>query len=373
MKPRCLAMLVCALAGLARPAAVLGEPGDAADYLAPPPSMRLPAEFERQQAIIFAPDTRLDGVDAETFARIFAALPEDLTIIAVLPEDFDRDEFRRELARYGFQRDGMRLIALPYQSSWIRDYGPVFLQRDGRLLATDAEYRRGTRWDEDRMPGALAGHLQTNVTAAPLLIEGGNLLSNGRGLILTTTIVLRDNTGGFDPASARGRSYDEAMVHELFRRHFGSTEVVFLEPLRGESTGHVDIFAAFTAVDTVVVGSYHPAVDPVNADILDRNAERLSKIVTPAGPLKVVRIPMPTNRDGVFRTYTNVTFANCTLLVPSYPGVDFEAEREAMAVYRQLLPDWKIVPVDISRLIHKGGGLHCLSVNVPHGAPMPAE
>jgi hypothetical protein len=70
---------------------------------------------------------------------------------------------------------------------------------------------------------------------------------------------------------------------------------------------------------------------------------------------------MPSNHDGVWRSYTNVIMANGVLMMPVYPDVDADLAGRALDVYRRLLPRWQIVPVDSSALIHCGGALHCIS------------
>ena len=110
---------------------------------------------------------------------------------------------------------------------------------------------------------------------------------------------------------------------ELIKKQFGATDLIYLEPLAGEATGHVDMFATFTAPDTVVIGECSQREDPVNAAILDRNAQRLAGVRTACGPLNVVRIPvsktntLPFEDDPdayVWHTYTNVVYANQVLL-----------------------------------------------------------
>src|SRR5205085_8046975 len=85
-----------------------------------------------------------------------------------------------------------------------------------------------------------------------------------------------------------------------------------------------------------------------------------------AGPLKIERIPMPPHSDGVWRTYTNVVYANDIVVVPSYAGVDGRIEREALDTYRRLLPRREIVPVEATSLASTGGALRCVTLNIPH-------
>jgi hypothetical protein len=34
-------------------------------------------------------------------------------------------------------------------------------------------------------------------------------------------------------------------------------------------------------------------------------------------------------------------------------------------LYRQLLPEWQVLPIDATALIEESGSLHCASLNVP--------
>jgi agmatine/peptidylarginine deiminase len=76
-------------------------------------------------------------------------------------------------------------------------------------------------------------------------------------------------------------------------------------------------------------------------------------------------MPMPSRRDGLWRTYTNVIYANGMVLVPQYPDYCPDLDARALEVYRKLLPDWQVVGIDASSIIQKRGSLHCISLNVP--------
>jgi agmatine/peptidylarginine deiminase len=191
-----------------------------------------------------------------------------------------------------------------------------------------------------------------------VILDGGNLLSNGTGLFLATTSLIDEN---------QPLDYDREQLEAVLDEYLGCTRIEFLETLVGEPTRHVDMFATFTDANTVVVGAYDSRVDPVNARILDRNAACLAAVEWQHGPLRVVRVPMPPKNDGVWRTYTNVIFANGVLLVPVYPRIDPEGDRVALETFRHLLPDWDVVGIDAGGIAQRGGALHCISMNVPVG------
>jgi hypothetical protein len=203
-------------------------------------------------------------------------------------------------------------------------------------------------------------------------MEGGNLLTNGAGLGVATTALLEKNFR---------QGQDHSSIARLLREHLGIQDLMYLNALVGEETGHVDMFLAFLAPDRVVVAECDPKADPENARILDETADALARVQTDRGPMRVNRIPMTPSADGVWRTYTNVIFANGVLIVPTYSTVDPAIEQKALQVYRRLLPNWKVVGVNADALAAQGGSLHCVSLNIPgfvsarrllHAPPPPA-
>ena len=104
----------------------------------------------------------------------------------------------------------------------------------------------------------------------------------------------------------------------------------------------------------------------------NRNAQRLEGLPTPHGPLRVIRIPMPPHKDGNWRTYTNVVFANGALLVPVYRGVDRAGREKALELFARLLPGWQVIGIDCTTLIQGGGALRCISTGVPLDTPRAA-
>ncbi len=341
-----------------RQEAVTADAAGREEPVPPPPSpYRLPGEFERQGTIflgcgelsIFFPDVLADVVEAVRHRVDVAALVNNVE---------GREAVRDILVSRGMPGDAVRYVEAAHDTMWVRDYGPLFVRRldDGRAVVVDADYERYSRPNDDNAPQAVASQLHLTAIKAPLSIEGGNLLSNGRGLCVTTTTLLDRN---------RARGYEEQDVRSLLAEFFGAQETLFLEPLAGEPTGHVDMFAVFTDANTIVVGEYDPFLEPTNAAILERNAARLAQARGPRGPLRVVRIPMPSREGEKWRTYTNVVFANGLLLTPEYHDLDCDEEKTARETYRQLLPGWRVSGIDVSALIANGGALHCISMNAP--------
>ncbi len=248
-----------------------------------------------------------------------------------------------------------RFAYVPHNTMWARDYGPIVLadRLSSPSIVVDAAYNDLGRDSDGAVPSTIAEMSNVATRHTTLCIPGGNLLSNGRGLCVTTTKVQEENAGT--------AQYE---IADSIARSYGATTVAILEPLKDEPTGHVDMFATFTDANTVVVGRYSPSVDPINAEILDRNAERLASIRLGSERLRVVRIGMPPRADNQWHTFTNVVYANGLLLVPKYESSTEYQLQSVRKVYSRLLPDWQVQFVSADDLICNGGALHCVVSNL---------
>jgi agmatine/peptidylarginine deiminase len=244
---------------------------------------------------------------------------------------------------------------------WIRDWGPISTTGpDGDPLLVDPRYEGNARNPGDDRAGArIADHFGLPVRDLPLTLEGGDVLSNGRGLGLTSGRMVQRN--------ARDRDLGSGEIADLLRSHLGFEDWFPLPSLVGEPTGHVDMFVTFVDRLTAVVGRYDPQTDPTNAALLDKVAAALDGFVTRAGTLRVERVTMPDRPDAIWRTYTNVVYANGAVLVPQYPDHSPALDEAALALYRRLLPEREIVGVDSPDLILRNGALHCVTLNLPQG------
>jgi agmatine/peptidylarginine deiminase len=316
----------------------------------------MPADFEEQSAIMLGCN-ELVRHHPQVLVDIVGALVDKIPLLAIINSEEERRDLLALLCDWGLPAHYLHFVSMPVAGMWVRDYGPSFVRKGNDIVILDPDYIEPDRRFDDQAPSELAALLRVTAERVPLLIEGGNLLSNGRGICLTSASMMHSNVEA-------GLTRDQTM-NCLCRAYGFSDLVVSLKPLIGEPTKHIDMFAAFVSPSTVLLGAYDPKVDPDNARRLDEAAAYLERAQTREGRLRVVRIPMPSNTGGVWRTYTNVIFANGTLLMPTYSDVDRGLEREAMNILSRELPGWEIIGVDCTTLIRQWGALRCVSVNIP--------
>jgi agmatine deiminase len=362
---RCCRLALCMLAALggceARPTPQGLSPQDPAVEAHRP--LRLPADWEHADALLLSCDELVEH-HPRAFIDLVAAARGSATLVGLVADTRRRRAARQLLLDAKLPPDSVRFLPVRTRTMWVRDYGPLTVRgRGGAALLIDMEYpslqQMQSRSADDLVPVRLGRVLGLPVVSAPLRADGGNLLTNGEGLCVASTALLADNAS---------RGYERPDVQRVLADCTGCRRVLFLEPLRGERTRHVDMFVCFLAVDRVVVARCDPALDAVNARRLDAAAAELTGLWTSRGPLKVHRVPMPPRWNGRWRTYTNVLFAGSKLLVPTYSHVKPSLQREALDVYRRLLPGRTVVGVNADTLAGTNGSLHCIALNVPASA-----
>ena len=319
-------------------------------------------EFRKQGAILIGCQNNLN-TSSQLYVDIARAVAGKVPLLGVVPTEMQAYEGAEIMRLNGLTPDAMRFIVMPSNSIWIRDYAPFALRYNhDRTLLIDAKYRTRTdlerRKQDDFFSMELAHKLDLPVRSIPLMLEGGNMLSNGDGLILTTgkTIAVNEQEGLF--------KQDQLM--SMFNDYMGAHSVYSFSPLLDEPNGHIDMFVTLVAKNIAVVGQVSPEVDPDSSRYLDEAANILSSLNTTIGPMRVKRIPMPPKWGSDWRSYTNVIMANKVLLMPSFSDVDPVIENEAEAVYRSVLPSgWSIKRINCDKLVLLHGQLHCISYNIP--------
>ncbi len=327
-----------------------------------PQSGRLYAEFEHQDALMLG-FNELVQYHPQTLVDIVRAINGRLEIIGLINDPKQEQQVLDLLTKNGVSTSNVEFFFWPAVSMWVQDFGPMFLVDDQDMRIVDFCYGFTNRDGENQIPVVFAAKYGLKIANSKLTMEGGNLLTNGRGDCFTTSIIVEDNAT---------RGYDLTQIGSILKTDFRMSNWTLLPPLAGEATGHIDMF--FTIVDptTVVLGKYNGADDATNTLRLEKSAEILSAIRINDQPMKVVRIPMPSRHDDKWRTYTNVIYANGLLLVPQFPDYCPELDAQALEIYRKLRPDWEVVGINTSTLIAKRGGLHCVSLNIPR-LPNPSS
>lgn len=315
---------------------------------------RVPGQFEHQDALMLGVN-ELVVFHPKTLVDIVGAIQGRVQIVALITDESQERAVAELLASNGLTTDGIHFFVWPASSMWVQDFGPQQVV-NGDVRIIDFEYTPTGFESENQLPLAFAATYGMKIKHCKLAFEGGNLLSNGRGLCISSTTLIDHNIDRYQSAQEIG---------DVLKNELRFSMWSYLPPLVGEPTSHVDLFLTIASPSTLVLASYDPADDPENSLLMDDHARQLAGIHVDGQPMKIFRVEQPPAKDGVWRSYTNVIYANGVVLVPQYPDVSPELDRRALETFAAALPDWKVVGIDASTIIGKRGSLHCLSLNLP--------
>ncbi len=322
--------------------------------------MRLQAESEAHERTLMGWPCRRElwaeqidqaRADYATVARAIAAF-EPVTMIANPGEDAAQAR-----ARCG---DGVEVVELPLDDSWLRDCGPIYVRGDsGRRVAVhfgfNAWGEKFSPWDRDAAVGALiARRLGDDVVSAPMILEGGSILSDGAGTLLTTEQCLLH--------PSRNPSMSRLEIEQTLRSYLGVERVVWLGHglLEDRDTdGHVDLIAAFTGPGRVLLQMVD--ADNPNHDQCLENRRRLNQAGIEVSELPYLPYASVAG-ETVAVSYLNLYVCNGAVIV----GVCGDANDEAaLRIIGDAYPEREIVPVPGAILAYGGGGPHCITQQVP--------
>ncbi len=263
----------------------------------------------------------------------------------------------------------IKVVEMPLDDSWLRDSGPIFVTHpDGRLAVSDFRFNswgeKYVPYDADAAIGRrLAEHFGVERFAAPMVLEGGSITVDGEGTLITT------ESCRLHPSRNPDLTKDD--MTQMLRDYLGVEKVIWLVSGLGldddpDTDGHVDGVAAFVGPGRVLL---HMVRDPGHPDFenLRENRRRLATTDALGRPLEVSDLdarsrPVLVGDTPIVETYINSYFANGALIVPTGGTADDEAALEHL---RAVVPDREVVGVPCPVIGYGGGGIHCITQQVP--------
>ncbi len=319
-----------------------------------PAAPRLPADFEPAEAVLIAWPAQSPPhwkTAAELATHIVTAQAWALTLV---PNEFWQKAVELYLTRVtATSLERVRFLYIPTDKMWTRDYAPfsVHSARGVVLVSGSYAWRANPPQENDAQVGAaVAGYLGRPYYRLPLLLEGGNLISDGLG----TCILL-------DAVLLRNPQLNAKTLKALLARHWGCTRTLLLPTPPGDTLGHVDMVVMFLDASTLLVAQTAPGA-PWHAE-LDALADQLSRIPSADGrPYRVERVTaaaVPAAGER-FWSYTNSLVVNDAVIVPLFGREPYDAN--ALATLRRLMPDRRVVGVRFENSLN--GAVHCATMPV---------
>jgi len=269
---------------------------------------------------------------------------------------------RRILAKCAANMNAVEFFRHATNRSWTRDYCPIFVQDEkGSVTVTNWIFNGWAKYDnwrhDNKIPAFLAKRLKMTHLEPGIVLEGGSIDVNGRGMLLTTEECLLD-----EEVQTRNPGLGRAGWERYFADYLGVHRTIWLKKgIAGDDThGHVDDLARFVSENTVVAVTEEDSSE-ANYEPLRENLKLLE-----ATGLRVVTLPMPKpfyfDGQRLPASYANFYIANGIVFVPVFND---PMDRVALNVLASLFPDREVVGIFCGDLVRGLGTLHCMTMQQP--------
>lgn len=272
------------------------------------------------------------------------------------------------LAAGGVDTVNVSILNIPFNSVWSRDYGPwsAYTNDVDTLVTIDWIYNRPRPLD-DAVPVGIATQLGTplyETTSSPsnLIHTGGNFMTDGFGTGFSSNLILNENP-----------THTKAEIDTIMKKYMGMSRYINFATLPFDAIHHIDMHMKLLDEETLLVGQYPTGIadgPQIEANLAYITTNFNSVYGT---PYNVVRIPMPAdngaypNTTGDYFTYTNSSFINKTLIIPTY---NIPEDTIALQIYRNALPGYKVVGINSTSSIPALGALHCITKELGTNDPL---
>ena len=364
----------------------------------------MPGEFEPHEGCIMIwperPGSWRNGAREarRAFRDVIAAIAESEHVYVAVSET-SRASAKELLCGEQQWQKNVTLFAVETDDAWARDVAPTFVRKeDGKnppqICAVNWEFNAwgGTvdglyaSWEKDNaFAGCFADRFGYElIDAAPFVLEGGSVHSDGEGTVLVTEACLL--SAGRNPKLSREE------IEERLRRYLGAEKVLWLP--RGiymdETNEHVDNVCAFLKPGEVVLAWTDDTSDPqyeLSKQCLDylegvRDAKgrkiTVHKLPIPDHPVCLTETEVEgyafeegedTRETGerLAASYVNFYFSNGAVVMPVFGGENEESDMRAVALMQQWNPGRKVIPVYARDILTGGGNIHCITQQIPMG------
>ena len=344
----------------------------------------------------------------KSFGRIFLEIlrRENLYLVAGKSHWREAKDFMDSLIAHNASDENEvellenRCLIFPIDSddAWARDVGPTFVvNRDESIVGNNI---RGINWSFNAWGGNVDGLYASwekddkvaesfcdicNIDyydAAPFVLEGGSIHSDGEGTVMVTESCLL--------SKGRNPSLTKDQIEDNLKKYLGAEKVLWLP--RGiyndETNEHVDNVCAFTAPGEVVLAWTDDENDP-QYELSMADLKYLESQTDAKGRHLVIhRLPIPdhpvlVSADDLYNyefeegedvrevgerlaaSYVNFYFVNGAVLVPQFGGDNEKSDERAVDLLKTICPDREIIGIPARAILLGGGNIHCITQQIP--------
>lgn len=332
------------------------------------------AEWEKQRAVLMAfPHSKSDWADFLQEAREnFIAIARNIlkfedVVMCVDVDDKEGDSILKGEFQNELKEKRMRIYSIACNDTWARDFGAINLEENGRNVLLDFMFngwglKFASNWDNQinsflKKEGEFG---ESELRKEGMILEGGSIESDGRGVILTHAQCLLE--------SNRNAWLTQEEIEAKLKETLGAQKILWLYSgyLKGDDTdSHIDTLARFISPSQIAYVGCEDQEDE-HYFALKKMEEELRALKNCDGmPYELIKLPFvsPIFEKGerLPATYANFLFINDALLVPTYGD---QNDALALEILQKALPNREVIGIPCQTLIKQHGSLHCVTMQL---------
>ncbi|GJQ08225.1 hypothetical protein GpartN1_g16.t1 [Galdieria partita] len=292
----------------------------------------------------------------------------------------------------------IRVVEIQTNDCWLRDTGPIFLTRkvpsedSSNIYGVDfafnawGGYLEGCYpdWEYDSLVASKILEIERIPRVeASLVLEGGAVVTDGQGTIITTEECLLNKN--------RNPTLTKKEVEAKLKEYLHVQKVIWLPyGVYGDidTDGHVDNLCTFAQAGNIVLHWTEDDKDPqykrskAALEILENETDALGrkfnihKVLGPSPQyrtekeikeLQFTNFRMALSRSSGQRlpaSYVNAYIGNDVVILPSYNDPN---DQLAIDLFQQLFAERTVIHVPAREILLGGGGIHCVVLEQPAG------
>lgn len=302
---------------------------------APPWPVRQPAEFEPMQGVLIRYPFGISY-------SIIAEMSEDVEVVTIVANQSQQDYVHQQYQNNGVNTENCSYLIAPTDSYWARDYGPWFIINGyNEQGIVDFIYNR-PRPNDDDIPTEYGLENDIPVYAMDLITAGGNYMTDGQGIAISTDLVWSEN-----PGKTAGE------IDQLVEEYLGVQTYHVVPDVLGEYIEHIDCWAKYLSPDRIMIIEVPPSHSQYD-EIEDAVDYFESQTSCYGWPYEVVRVYTPGGQP-----YVNSLILNDKVLLPI---TNSSWDDDAIASYEDAMPGYEILGFTGSWVTTDA--LHCRAMGI---------
>ena len=220
---------------------------------------------------------------------------------------------------------------------WTRDYGPwSIFDANGEMSIVDFRYNRNRTYD-NAVNAILDDQFGFNYSYMPLVATGGNVMTDGQGKMMSTTLIQTENDG-IQNSQVTEYNYTMPQINDLVEQYLGVTDYfMYADPLSNSNIDHIDCHAKLLDVDKVMIA--RAPSGSANYTALEATAALWqSKTSSYGTPYQIFRV----NQSSANEPYANSFIFNNKIYVPQWNSTPSSYDTAAIAAYQAAMPGYTV-------------------------------